>query len=774
MDAPAPAARAVPLNDADRLLQQVASMLHALGALVAVVFGFASQSGEGRSLYLYAALALVAMGVFVATRAPRRTVIGATGFIAIGLISELLSRPDPTIIVPLFYLWPLIAIAYFLSVRATVAAFAWAAMSLAPELLIGATIDERVVYIGALSTIGLMTALVAGMRRHQEALHRQLEEGSLSDPLTGIMNRRAFAPAVAAMVGADATGRRETAVILLDLDRFKDYNDAHGHLAGDDALRRVAALLVAESGPDDLTARFGGEEFAVAMPGASAQQAVAFANRVAAALLAERVAPEHRVTASFGIATTADEAVADLYDLLGHADQALYAAKRGGRARAAAWTPEGVQVGRPVRTPAGSTALAAAPLPHPAAARTAVGGTPAESSVAGSGRLRRLGRMFGPADRRGAPRASVPTRTRPAARSVLIKRVAVAMFVAGAVNSATASAMLDMPARSLAWQCALAVVLLLSGLVFAARPGSLAMAQVSMLWGTVIVGAVVATCLPLLSAPLFLVWPLIVGAYFCSRKFVVWAIVWAALVLAIGLAISPADITKPLTWLGTILNAAGLSAVVSMMRLREAGLRRSLRAIADFDPLTGLLNRRAFNPSLVRGIEHAWRSGEALAVVLIDADHFKRFNDTHGHLAGDDALRRIAQAMRSEALHRGLVCRFGGEEFAVSLPGASIDDARAYVNRVARTLAELAPTPELAVTLSAGIAQPAAPRHSLTRAPDSMETLLARADRALYAAKSGGRNRAAWIAHEHADIVVASTEPGSDDDEVAVAAPIAA
>jgi diguanylate cyclase len=153
---------------------------------------------------------------------------------------------------------------------------------------------------------------------------------------------------------------------------------------------------------------------------------------------------------------------------------------------------------------------------------------------------------------------------------------------------------------------------------------------------------------------------------------------------------------------------------------------RRLKDLATVDELTGLPNRRAWASELPVAIERARRSGESLAVALIDLDHFKRFNDAFGHLAGDRLLKACAAGWRSRLRAGDLLARYGGEEFILLLPGAGVSDAEALLSR----LSEGTPGGQ---TFSAGLV-------AWDGAAGS-EELIAEADRALYTAKAAGRNR---------------------------------
>jgi len=258
-----------------------------------------------------------------------------------------------------------------------------------------------------------------------------------------------------------------------------------------------------------------------------------------------------------------------------------------------------------------------------------------------------------------------------------------------------------------------------------------AMAMLSILF----VSAVLATAHPINVAPLYFSWPATFIAYFCSRRLLAWSLLWIAVTAAIGLALSyaPGNLKIPL-FVGILGSVGPTSVLVSRLRDRESRLRSSLAAAADTDALTGLLNRRAFAPRLSQLMAQARFQEQPVSVAMFDLDHFKRLNDEHGHLAGDDALRRVAEILTRASRVGDLASRFGGEEFAVALYGADLEAARSYAERVARALAADDLVPGVRITVSAGLT-------CLDSADRGLDPLLSRADAALYAAKEAGRAR---------------------------------
>ncbi len=166
--------------------------------------------------------------------------------------------------------------------------------------------------------------------------------------------------------------------------------------------------------------------------------------------------------------------------------------------------------------------------------------------------------------------------------------------------------------------------------------------------------------------------------------------------------------------------------------------------LSVIDQLTGLYNRRYMTSQLQQYMHRAVTDGKPLSVMMLDIDHFKPVNDTHGHRAGDEVLQALADRLRHNIRPMDVACRPGGEEFLVILPETPGELACAAAERVRRAVAAdpfkvLSETREIAVTVSAGVS-------SLLGKDDTMAELLNRADTALYQAKSAGRNRVKSIA----------------------------
>jgi diguanylate cyclase (GGDEF)-like protein/PAS domain S-box-containing protein len=181
----------------------------------------------------------------------------------------------------------------------------------------------------------------------------------------------------------------------------------------------------------------------------------------------------------------------------------------------------------------------------------------------------------------------------------------------------------------------------------------------------------------------------------------------------------------------TFAGQIGLS--IANIRLREA-----LRSQSIIDALTGLFNRRYLEEILQREVRRATRSEQPVGVMMLDLDHFKNFNDTYGHEAGDAVLREAAAFLKRSVRAEDIVCRFGGEEFVIILPLADANATQGRAERIRAKLHELTVLHEGksvgAVTVSVGVA--ALPAHG-----ESSRALLEAADAALYRAKREGRDR---------------------------------
>ena len=182
---------------------------------------------------------------------------------------------------------------------------------------------------------------------------------------------------------------------------------------------------------------------------------------------------------------------------------------------------------------------------------------------------------------------------------------------------------------------------------------------------------------------------------------------------------------------------AAREAMEEKVRLRTLELEAANRALdlqARTDALTGLLNRRGFETQMAFAVALARRSSRPLSLITVDVDHFKRVNDTYGHEAGDEVLRRLARTLESRLRGSDVVARLGGEEFVALLPDTDLNGAQSIAQALVTAMAEQQDPVVGTITVSAGVA-------TMRGAEDNGAAMLRRGDAALYEAKGQGRNR---------------------------------
>jgi diguanylate cyclase (GGDEF)-like protein len=191
-------------------------------------------------------------------------------------------------------------------------------------------------------------------------------------------------------------------------------------------------------------------------------------------------------------------------------------------------------------------------------------------------------------------------------------------------------------------------------------------------------------------------------------------------VLVVGFYESRRHVPEPEMYLVELV-AAEIGAAID-----RANLVGLLATQSRSDPLTGAANRRSWDEEIDRELARARRTGDPFTVALIDMDHFKAYNDTHGHIAGDALLGDVVTAIRAELRTGDVIARWGGEEFALALPDCDLQQAQTIASR----LLDVVPSGQ---TASIGLTQ--------AQPQDTPRALIERADRALYVAKGGGRNQ---------------------------------
>jgi diguanylate cyclase len=181
---------------------------------------------------------------------------------------------------------------------------------------------------------------------------------------------------------------------------------------------------------------------------------------------------------------------------------------------------------------------------------------------------------------------------------------------------------------------------------------------------------------------------------------------------------------------------------LTLSKSEISNLQQSLEAIRAeslTDPLTGLGNRKYFDRSIELAVQNALTNGEPLSLLMFDIDHFKSFNDSYGHLTGDQVLRLVGMSLKQTIKGQDITARYGGEEFAVVLPNTALRQALTVADHIRRAVMskelKKKSTGEILgrVTISVGV--------SMLKPGDDTDSLIERADACLYAAKRNGRNR---------------------------------
>jgi diguanylate cyclase (GGDEF)-like protein len=233
---------------------------------------------------------------------------------------------------------------------------------------------------------------------------------------------------------------------------------------------------------------------------------------------------------------------------------------------------------------------------------------------------------------------------------------------------------------------------------------------------------------------LLYMWVGLVCFYFFGWRAGTVQVAGVAFAFALYLSVADHSGATPVRWLIVVATVATTGILVGLLRDRVGRLIDGLTAAARTDPLTQLLNRRAFDVLLAWEIERADRGTRPVSVLLADLDHFKPINDRFGHTAGDVALQRAAAALREVTRRTDTLARIGGEEFAVIAPDSDERSAFVLAERMRCSLRDAFAGEPLPLTISFGVA--AMPTHA-----GDAEGLVRAADEALYAAKELGRDR---------------------------------
>ncbi|RZK99580.1 MAG: GGDEF domain-containing protein [Rubrivivax sp.] len=586
----------------------------------------------------------------------------------------------------------------------------------------------------------------------------QLRELSVRDPLTGLYNRRHFDTALdQAFAQAKASGHA-VAMLMIDVDFFKRYNDCHGHPAGDACLKAVARVLSGMAmAHDGVVGRLGGEEFGMLLPGRSADQAMAVGRQVCEGVRAAGI--EHRgsqiasrVTVSVGAASARPDQGASSHGLVQATDRALYRAKEDGRDRA--------MMGSESESP-----QAEAPAAPPLASQAGV-----SSSGQGGEEIQALNRvlargfrwLFFPKSLEAIyQRQNLEERKRH-----LIMASVLGVFTLNAYSFASQAMYPDVASEVLKAVFVLGLVIIVAVGASAFVPMKAWVRESLYALGTTVVSVILVNALAQSQA--FTVFGYAVALFLVPMFACVVARqpFWFALVPTL-VTIGSLGLFKPGTELerlvmqdtATIVINAAIYTLIAAYTLEHGARKewllnrislrqheqleattRHLHQLSVSDPLTGLSNRRQFEVDFDRIWAEGAASHQPVGLLIVDVDFFKNYNDRHGHPAGDRCLQQIAGILAGLASReQGWAARLGGEEFAILLPGRTLAQTMRVGQQACEDLRQARLEHGFAasapwVTLSAGAAS------LVAGASGGLHGLLKAADHALYQAKSSGRN----------------------------------
>lgn len=587
------------------------------------------------------------------------------------------------------------------------------------------------------------------------------------DSLTGLYNRRQFNSELAHAWNEARQSGQGLAMLMLDVDFFKRYNDSYGHPAGDTCLVKIAEQLsqfaLARGG---VAARFGGEEFALLLPSYTPEQAMEAATALCEAVREAGI--DHRessiaeyVTASIGVAQLVPRLTDKTSKLIALADQALYQAKSNGRDQACLATTftspitGGNEQEITDAFEAENIDSAVEPFLDQAEVQSYIQilkdkfiwlRFPAE--------IERVYRNHNAEQR----------------RKYLALAAVAGLIIYNFYVYANRELFLDIAEQALTSQFYLTLFILFF-LVFMYRP------MIPPVWrefgfclGTSIVGIASAWLMSqssLLTALTFAqclaLIPMFSGIGARQPFWFAFASATATLIATILLFDPVGDVHK-LVYLDTVVILVSNTIYTLILAYTlERGARKEwlfsqiervqnsalVKATEQFhrlsvsDSLTGICNRRQFETDFERIWGESQKEARPVGLLIIDVDFFKLYNDTYGHPAGDACLQRVAQVIDEMArAYKGMAARLGGEEFCVLLPGGDLDQIEVLGNKICVVVRDnkighkaTKVHGQAVITVSVGAAS-MIPRNNITTT-----TLLAGADDALYQAKKEGRNQ---------------------------------
>jgi diguanylate cyclase (GGDEF)-like protein len=538
----------------------------------------------------------------------------------------------------------------------------------------GFRIERRIV------TMVEQFAAHAALALRNARLLEQIQIVAATDPLTGVANRRTFANVLDREIARSRRTGESLALVMVDIDHFKSFNDTQGHQAGDETLRNVALAIAEASREFDTVSRYGGEEFAVVLPLCSPTEAAQVAERLRQAASSVRAAIP--VTASAGVAVYPFDGT-DPDVLVRAADEALYAAKRGGRNRLAIAGKE-----MPSSGVAGMGVDPTLQFETLSSSTTALVASATSTDVVRVG-AKSLGRLL---------------QNVPGARAAVL---------GGAEGNLQVVA--PGPARRLEGE---ELPDLLGSRIVSPVPSQMVVPASEL--GSLFPGISGADQITVSVAPLLVRDEWRGALVTTSEQPLPHATLGALSLLAVQLS--------------TALENCELREAVRATQQRFSFLEEQLRHKALHDPLTNLANRVLFSEQVDLGLRRRLRSGKPLAVLTLDLDDFKTVNNSLGPARGDQLLVEVAQRLGSNLRSADSLARIDGDEFAVLVE----EDGREDALRVADRILDAFEAPfllqgrEIAISASVGVA--------FSDSPDqAAEDLIRNAVVAMHIAKAGGR-----------------------------------
>jgi diguanylate cyclase (GGDEF)-like protein len=314
-----------------RLMAYTAAAMYGGAAFDGSIEGFLPGDPSFALLPVLVSIAITGLLVAFGPRLPRWG-LAPLGGLGVALIAYALSATKGAGDGAVLYMWPVLWTTFYFGRRGAIAIVIWIGIAHAVTLLVlpaASSYPGR--WVDVMVSVSVVAVVVLTLVNRNDLLLTRLAAEARTDALTGLLNRRGFEERASLELAHARRENRVVAVVAFDIDYFKRINDEWGHEIGDRVLARIGHLLARESRDIDVTARFGGEEFVVLLPGCASDDAEGFAERVRGTL--EREAAEGLPTVRMSAGVLAAVAPAGIEVMLQGADSALYTAKRAGRDR---------------------------------------------------------------------------------------------------------------------------------------------------------------------------------------------------------------------------------------------------------------------------------------------------------------------------------------------------------------------------------------------------------------------------------------------------------